>query len=102
MTLRKCVSVTLVRYHNGVYWAVHAQAARKVYEKVLGSLLSVPQQYKDNAAPLALALSRLESSTGSKEGILRAVHALAWLGGGGAFTPLRGAPTAVESSRFEH
>eukprot|EP00884_Botryococcus_braunii_P002438 jgi/Botrbrau1/12195/Bobra.0186s0100.2 len=92
-------------------WAAYAallersrqlKATRKVYEKVLGSLLAVPKQYKDNAGPLALALSRLEKGSGAKDASLRALHPLVWLATGGPFAPLRGtAPTPDPSQLVE-
>ena len=67
------------------------QAARKVFDSALGSLPSSLQASSSNqhAASLALTYAESELARGGNEATARALHVLAWLGGGGPFTPFK-------------
>ena len=61
------------------------QAARKVYSTVLGALPGMPQAYVKHAPLIVLAYTRAELQQGTADSQQRALHALAWLGGGGPY-----------------
>lgn len=75
------------------------QAARRVYETALASLAARPAAVGHHAALLALPFADMEASSGSKDATARALHVLAWLGAGGAFTSKAGAGAGTADAR---
>lgn len=61
------------------------QAARKVYDTILGSLPSMPQAYVRHAPPLVLAYACAELLHSQGDSAARAIHVLARLGTGGTY-----------------
>ena len=74
------------------------QAARKVYDTMLGSLPAMPQSYVRYAPLVVLAYATAEVDRAAAESAARAMHVLAWQGTGGSYARYSSAAAAADTS----
>ncbi len=74
------------------------QAARKVYDTMLGTLPTMPQSYVRYAPLVVLTYAGAEVERASVGAALRAMHVLAWLGTGGPYARYSSADASFAQS----